>query len=107
MIVDIGWEGDIVPTSTKLVANLPIASNPDGSPIVGPMRIEYSDFSLPLAGTFSTNLKGNAQFKSYETADTNTAHATLTVRDAELGSPKTRSRRTAGPSAPVPRDKRA
>ena len=49
VIVDIGWEGDIAPSSTRLVANLPIASNADGSPIVGPMRIEYSDFSLPLA----------------------------------------------------------
>src|SRR5262249_47574387 len=39
--------------------------------------------------TFTTNLKGNAAFKSYETADTNTAHATFNVRDTELGSPKT------------------
>ena len=89
VIVDIGWEGDIAPSSTRLIANLPIASNANGSPIVGPMRIEYSDFSLPLAGTFTSNLKGNTAFKSYETADTNTAHATFTVRDTEIGSPKT------------------
>ena len=84
-----GWEGDLVPTSARLVANLPVARNADGSSIVGPMRIEYSDFSLPLAGTFTTNLKGNAAFRSYESADTNTTHATFTVRDTELGSPKT------------------
>src|SRR5207302_11034862 len=88
VIVDIGWEGDIAPTSTRLVANLPIALQPGGSPILGLMRIEYSDFSLPLAGTFTTNLKGNAAFRSYESADTNTTRATFTVRDTELGSPK-------------------
>ena len=88
VIVDIGWEGDIAPTSTRLVANLPIALQPGGSPILGLMRIEYSDFSVPLAGTFTTNLKGNAAFRSYESADTNTTRATFTVRDTELGSPK-------------------
>src|SRR5579871_188525 len=84
-IVDAGWEGDVLPTPTKLAANLPIATNRDGSPIVGPMRIEYSDRTIPLTGTFSMNLEGNAAFHSYETADTNTAHATFTVRDSVNG----------------------
>jgi hypothetical protein len=52
------------------------------------MRVEYSDRNLPLAGTYTLNLEGNAAFKSYETADTNTAHSTLTVRDLVQG-PKT------------------
>src|ERR1700730_17924858 len=59
-VVDVGWEGDVVPSALVLAANLPRASNGDESPIVGPMRIEYSDRNLPLAGTFDSTLKGNA-----------------------------------------------
>ena len=88
-VVDVGWEGDVVPSSSVLAASLPRASNGDDSAIVGPMRIEYSDRNLPLAGSFDSTLKGNPAFMSYETADTNTAHSTLTVRDTELGSPRT------------------
>ncbi|HWM71150.1 MAG TPA: hypothetical protein VNO35_31570, partial [Steroidobacteraceae bacterium] len=85
-IVDAGWEGDVLPTPTKLVASLPIATNKDGSPIVGLMRVEYSDRTIPLTGTFSMNLEGNAAFRSYESADTNTARSTFTVRDTVNGS---------------------
>ena len=85
-IVDAGWEGDVIPTATKLVAMLPIATHPDGSPITGTMRYEYSDRNIPLAGAFTLNLEGTAGFRSYETADTNTAHSTLTVRDNVSGS---------------------
>jgi hypothetical protein len=73
--VDAGWAGDITTTDTRLGANLPVAIQPDGRPIVSPIRIEYS-------GTgFSFPLKGNTQFRTYETADTNTSRSTLTVRD--------------------------
>src|SRR6266567_612754 len=85
VVVDAGWEGDVVPTPTKLVANLPRARNANGTPITGPMRYEYSDRAQ---GSFTTNLEGNAAFLSYEAADTNTAHATFTVADSEYG-PKT------------------
>ncbi len=85
VVVDAGWEGDVVPTPTKLVASLPRARNANGNPITGPMRYEYSDRA---AGSFTTNLEGTAGFLSYEAADTNTAHATFTVADSEYG-PKT------------------
>ena len=77
--VDAGWAGDIITTETRLGATLPVAVQPDGRPIVAPIRIEYSGtgFTLPL--------KGNTQFRSYETADTDTAHSTLTVRDGVQG----------------------
>src|SRR6266851_9180180 len=52
-IVDAGWEGDVVPTDINLAANLPIATQPDGSPIIGRMRVEYSDRTIPLTGTFT------------------------------------------------------
>jgi hypothetical protein len=51
----------------------------DGGPIVSPIRIEYTGtgYSLPL--------KGNNQFRSYETADRDPSKSTLTVRDGVNG----------------------
>ena len=74
--VDAGWAGDIATTATRLGATLPVARQPDGSPIVADIRIEFTGegFTLPL--------KGNDRFRSYETADTSTARSTLTVREA-------------------------
>src|SRR6267378_5767154 len=85
VVVDAGWEGDVVPVPGKLVASLPRARNANLTPITGLMRYEYSDRA---AGSFTTNLEGNPAFLSYETADTNTANATFTVADSEYG-PKT------------------
>ncbi len=79
-IVDAGWQGDVAPGNSRLFPKFPVASQPDGSPIVAPLRIEYSDRTIPDTGTFSLTLEGNAAFVSYEAADTNPAHSTLTVR---------------------------
>jgi hypothetical protein len=84
-IVDAGWEGDVIPAASKLVASLPRARQANGEPITGLMRYEYSD---RVAGSFTTNLEGTAAFLSYEAADTNTSHATFTVSSSEYG-PKT------------------
>jgi alpha/beta hydrolase family protein len=84
-IVDAGWEGDLAPSPTRLAASLPIATQPDGSPIVGRMRVEYSDRNITRDGMFSLNLEGSAAFRSYETSDTDTAHSTFTVRDRVEG----------------------
>ncbi len=92
-VVDAGWQGDVVQrftpagTPANLAANLPVATQPDGSPILGLMRVEYSDRNIPLAGAYTLNLEGNPAFRSYETADASTAHATFTVRD-DVGAPK-------------------
>lgn len=77
--VDAGWAGDIDTTADRLGARLPVAVQADGSPIVAPIRIEYS------ATGFTVPLKGNDRFRTYETADMSTASATLTVRDEVLG----------------------
>lgn len=79
-VVDAGWQGDVAPGNNRLVPSLPVASQPDGSPIVARVRIEYSDRTIPLAGTFTLTLEGSTAFTSYETSDANTAHSTLTVR---------------------------
>ena len=39
--VRVGWQGDLTPTETNIVAHLPVATNPDGSPIVGPALEEF------------------------------------------------------------------
>ena len=89
--VDAGWAGDVTTTATRLGANLPVAVQADGSPIVSRIRIEYpSDPTRrPLTDPegdgldgYTLPLKGNDRFVSYEAADTDTAHSTLTVRDA-------------------------
>ena len=82
-LVDAGWAGDVVTTATRLGADLPVAAQADGSPIVSRIRIEYpSDPTASGGVTHTLPLKGNDRFVSYETADTDTSHSTLTVRDA-------------------------
>lgn len=55
--VDAGWHGDGVPNPNQLFPNFPVATQPDGSPIVGPERLEFSfhaapTFTLPLVAGF-------------------------------------------------------
>jgi hypothetical protein len=74
--VDAGWHGDgiPVPTGAQLYPSFPVARNADGSPIVGPLRVEIQPatnaYSLPVV----------AGWKPYEAADTDTARSTLTVQ---------------------------
>ena len=79
-IVDAGWQGDVAPGNSRIFPKFPTAVRLDGSPIVASVHIEYSDRTIPRAGTFTLTLEGSPNFTSYETADTNTAHSTLTVR---------------------------
>ncbi len=84
-IVDAGWQGDVAPGNSRLFPRLPVATQADGSPIVSAVRIEYSDRTIPPAGTFTLTLEGSPAFQSYATADLNTAHSNLTVRDSSNG----------------------
>jgi hypothetical protein len=86
--VDAGWQGNVAPGNHRLIPNLPVATKPDGSPLVGMIRVEYHDRSIPEAGTFTMDLEGEANFVSYPAADTNTSHSSLNVRDTVNG-PKT------------------
>ena len=92
-IVDAGWQGDVNSGNHRLRPNLPVAKQADGSAIIAPIRIEYSDRTIPKDGTFTMTLEGSANFASYPTADMNTAHCTLTVRD-----------RVSEPKKPIPSD---
>ena len=84
-IVDAGWQGDVAPGNNRLFPHFPVATQPDGSPIIAPVRIEYTDRTIPQAGTYSLTLEGNPSFRSYQTADANTAHSSLTIRSAVQG----------------------
>ncbi|MFC5462236.1 alpha/beta hydrolase domain-containing protein [Massilia niabensis] len=81
VIVDAGWQGDGIPDPDReqLYPNFPVAVNPDGSPITGPLRLEYqldaATYTQPLPQPFA------GQWRAYPAADLNTANATLTVRD--------------------------
>jgi hypothetical protein len=87
-IVDAGWHGDGLPNPNQLFPSFPVATQPDGSPIVGPLRLEYS----PATDTFTQPLVTG--WRPYEAADTDTAHSTLTVRD-----------RADAPKIPIPDDR--
>ena len=71
-------------------ANLPVAVQADGSPIVSRIRVEYPSDPRgrrPAEGEgnidgYTLPLKGTDRFLSYETADIRTSHSTLTVRHA-------------------------
>ena len=52
--------------TTGCFRNFRSRRNRDGSPIVAPVRIEYSDRTIPVAGTFTLTLEGSATFGSYE-----------------------------------------
>ncbi len=41
VFVRVGWQGDLAPTDSNIVAYLPVASNADGSSIVGPALEEF------------------------------------------------------------------
>jgi hypothetical protein len=73
--VDAGWQGNVAPGNDRLVPTLPVARERDGRPIIAPIRVEYADVT-----GFTRPLEGSAIFRSYETADTDTARSTLTYR---------------------------
>jgi hypothetical protein len=85
-IVDAGWQGDVAPGNDRLGPNVPVATNPDGSPIVAAIRVEFSDREIRAAETFTLPLKGSPNFRPYPAADLNPARATLTMRTAVSGS---------------------
>jgi hypothetical protein len=80
-IIDAGWHGDGIPNPDQLFPNFPVATQPDGSPIVGPLRLEYQT----TTDTFTQPLVTG--WRPYEAADTDTIHSTLTVRD-HAGDPR-------------------
>lgn len=87
--VDAGWHADALPdpTGARLVPNFPVAMQPDGSPIVSRVRVEHvpigeAPFTRPLVfENGSSSTVPSRTWRPYEPANTNTADATLTIRE--------------------------
>lgn len=78
--VDAGWMGNLAPGDDRLIPTLPVATQPDGRPVTGPMRVEFADvegFTRPLYGN-----NDHVAREPYEPVSTNTREASLTVRRA-------------------------
>ena len=58
-VVDAGWQGDVTEGNHRLFPELPVATEADGSPIVAPVRVEFSDRTIPATGTFTLPLSGS------------------------------------------------
>jgi hypothetical protein len=70
-LVRVGWQGDLTPTHTNIVAFLPVARRPDGSPVVGRAMEEL---------IFNDAERVSVARLTYETASLDPSRATLTVR---------------------------
>lgn len=79
-LVRVGWQGDIEPTATNIVPVLPVARQPDGSPITGAALEEL---------IFNNDDDVSAGHLSYPAASLDPDRATLTVR-RNLASPRER-----------------
>jgi hypothetical protein len=78
-----GWQGDLVPSPTNQTIQVPVAKNPDGTPVTGPVLARFSD--LP-AGTTTAPIRLGSMGSAFyppNTLDTTrarlTAHASQTV----------------------------
>jgi hypothetical protein len=80
-LVDAGWHGDGTPNPHQLFPTFPVATQSDGTPIIGRLRLEFSVpapvFSQPLAPLW----------RAYETSDTDTSASTLVMREHAGGKP--------------------
>ena len=87
-LVDAGWHGDGIANALQLFPDFPIATLPNGQPIIGPVRLEFSvtapAFSQPFAPTW----------RPYEAASTDTAASRLVMRE-----------KAGGPAIPIASDR--
>ena len=90
-IVWSGWQGDLVPAAGQLGITVPVASNPDGSPVTGLVRSEFTTVSVPAGPVTTQNLTAgfSSNTPGYPAIDLNTRHATLTMRVHQYDSPQT------------------
>ena len=69
-IVSSGWDAGVTPGGNRLTISVPVAKNPDGSPIVGP---SLEEFVIDNATTIAAGL-------TYPAATLDRSQASLTVR---------------------------
>lgn len=84
-LVWFGWQGDVLPGDGRMTLKAPVARNPDGSPVTGPVRGEFA-VRAPAA---TLPLSGGTIHASYPAVGTDNRQAppdglpTLTVRPRE------------------------
>ncbi|MGJ5816371.1 alpha/beta hydrolase domain-containing protein [Paludibaculum fermentans] len=81
-ILSSGWQGDVLPSPGVQSLLAPVARNPDGSSITGPVLVRFSD--LP-PGTTSMPVTALLPRRPYLAASLDTTKATLTKRASEEG----------------------
>jgi hypothetical protein len=82
-----GWQGDVPPTAINQTIQVPVARNPDGSSITGPVLARFSD--LP-AGTNTASIRiGSMGTAFYPPSTLDQSKATLTVHTSETTSGQT------------------
>jgi hypothetical protein len=79
-LVRVGWQGDLEPSATNIVAFLPVARRPDGSPVTGPAMEEF---------IFGDTERVSVARVTYPAASRDPTRATLTVR-RDQASPRER-----------------
>ena len=75
-LVRVGWQGDIAPTDTNIVAELPVAALADGSPIVGATLEEM---------IFDDDASRSRYRLTYPTASREPSGGMLSVRTTQAG----------------------
>jgi hypothetical protein len=82
VVLSSGWQGDVVPRDGIESITVPVAKNPDGSSITGPVLVRFSD--MPRNTNTLQVMRGlGNNFPSPEPASLDTAKATLTRRTSE------------------------
>lgn len=74
-----GWQGDIVPTATNQTINVPVARNPDGSSITGPIVLRFTN----QQGSTIRLVVPRGQPSPYPPASLDTSKAVLITATAE------------------------
>lgn len=82
VLVASGWQGDLEPADNLETMTVPVAKNPDGSSITGPVLARFTD--MPEGATTVTILRGGVAGTA-DPASLDTSKATLTRRAAEGG----------------------
>ena len=74
-----GWQGDVVPTATNQTIQVPVAKNPDGSSITGPLVLRFTNQS----GHTASLMIPRGQPSPYPPASLDTTKATLVSATGE------------------------
>jgi len=71
------WQGDLLPGDERLILDLPVAENPDGTPITGRVRTE---FVVDATGVDTLPVSGFISTRGHPGVSLNTENAQLTRR---------------------------